>query len=93
MKHTLYAMTARPMTILGVPRIALICSVLLATVPYPILAFAIDQFVALIVCVSLFCILWIVMKIISLTDPDAILIIATKIRHLKALEGNDRYVA
>jgi type IV secretory pathway VirB3-like protein len=90
MKHVLYQVTARPMTIWGIPRIALLISVLLSTTPFPILALAVDQLIALLVSASLFGISWLVMKIISLADPDAILIMAARIRHLKQ---GDRYVA
>jgi type IV secretory pathway VirB3-like protein len=83
------------MSIWGIPRIALMVAVLISTAPFPILAFAIDQLIALIVCVSLFGISWIVMKVISINDPDYILIATLRLFKLSAKyqTSDRRYVA
>jgi hypothetical protein len=56
-------------------------AVVLSTLPFPILALAVDQLIALLVCGSLFGVSWIVMKVISISDPDAILIAVVRLRN------------
>jgi type IV secretory pathway VirB3-like protein len=90
LKHTLYQTIARPTTIWGIPRIALMVSVVISIIPFPILSLVIDQMIAFLISVSIFALSWIIMKVISYNDPDAILTIATKLRNLK--EGG-RYAA
>ncbi|RXJ94037.1 hypothetical protein CRU94_09405 [Arcobacter sp. AHV-9/2010] len=90
MKHVLYPTVVKPQSIGGIPRIALLVVIIGVTPLLPLMGILFNPLFGILITILFLGIFWIVMKIISIQDPDYILILISKLKHLKE---SQKYVA